>query len=103
MAPVTKKHQQLILLEPAQAGLLDQLARASRIPKQVLMREAVSDLLSKYDIARTAEHVQLIETLIAARSVASRYATRTNERVWHQKIDALLDGITEALEALNAE
>jgi hypothetical protein len=48
MPPVTKKHQQLILLEPEQAALLDELAAETRIPKQVLLREAVTDLLTKY-------------------------------------------------------
>jgi hypothetical protein len=103
MAPVTKKHQQLILLEPEQAASLDGLAKLSRIPKQVLLREAVSDLLSKYDLGRTPEDAQLIETLKAARSIASRYASRTNERIWQQKIEGLLEGITSALETLHAE
>jgi Ribbon-helix-helix domain len=48
MSPVTKKHQQLILLEPGQAKLLDELAAETRIAKQVLLREAVDDLLSKH-------------------------------------------------------
>jgi hypothetical protein len=48
MTPATKKHQQLILLEPAQAELLDELAADTRLPKQILLREAVDDLLSRY-------------------------------------------------------
>lgn len=48
MSPATKKHQQLILLEPAQAELLDELAAETRLPKQTLLREAVDDLLSKH-------------------------------------------------------
>jgi predicted transcriptional regulator len=48
MTPVTKKHQQLILLEPEQALSLDELAAETRIPKQVLLREAVTDLLGKH-------------------------------------------------------
>lgn len=48
MTPVTKKHQQLILLEPEQAALLDELAAETRIPKQALLREAVTDLLVKH-------------------------------------------------------
>jgi hypothetical protein len=46
--PATKKHQQLILLEPDKAKLLDELAAETRIAKQVLLREAVDDLLSKH-------------------------------------------------------
>lgn len=48
MAPATQKHKQLILLEPRQAVLLDELAAETRIAKQVLLREAVDDLLSKH-------------------------------------------------------
>lgn len=44
----TTKHQQLVLLEPAKAKLLDELAAETRIPKQVLLREAVDDLLSRH-------------------------------------------------------
>lgn len=49
----TIKHQQLILLERNKAELLDELAQAHRIPKQVLLREAVDDLLKKYEWVRT--------------------------------------------------
>lgn len=52
MTPVTKKHQQLILLEPEQAELLDELHIETRIPKQVLFREAVTDLLVKHGKGR---------------------------------------------------
>ena len=48
MSPATQKHKQLILLEPKQAHLLEELAAETRIPKQVLLREAVSDLLGKH-------------------------------------------------------
>lgn len=47
MAPTTK-HQQLILLEHDKAALLDELSAETRIPKQVLLREAVDDLLVKH-------------------------------------------------------
>lgn len=47
MAP-RKKHLQSLYLEPDRAELLDQLAADTRIPKAVLLREAVDDLLSKY-------------------------------------------------------
>ncbi len=55
MTPVTKKHQQLILLEPEQATLLDELATQTRIPKQVLLREAVTDLLVKHGKGKQLE------------------------------------------------
>jgi hypothetical protein len=44
----TTKNQQLILLEHDKAALLDELAAKTRIAKQVLLREAVDDLLAKY-------------------------------------------------------
>lgn len=44
----TTKHQQLILLEHEKAALLAQLAAETRIAKQVLLREAIDDLLVKY-------------------------------------------------------
>lgn len=47
MAPTTK-HQQLILLEHDKAALLDELSAETRIPKQILLREAVDDLLVKH-------------------------------------------------------
>jgi hypothetical protein len=48
MTSKTKRalHQQSIYLEAEKAQLLDELATTSRIPKAVLLREAVEDLLS---------------------------------------------------------
>jgi predicted transcriptional regulator len=43
-----KLHAQSIYLEPEKADLLDELAEKSRIPKAVLLREAVDDLLVKH-------------------------------------------------------
>lgn len=40
---------QSIYLFPEQAELLDLLSARSRVPKAVLLREAVDDLLTKYD------------------------------------------------------
>ena len=48
----TTKHQQLILLEQDKAGLLEELATRTRIAKQVLLREAVDDLLVKYKLLK---------------------------------------------------
>lgn len=44
----TNKHQQLILLEPERAQRLQALSDRTRIPKQVLLREAVDYLLAIY-------------------------------------------------------
>jgi hypothetical protein len=48
----TKKHQQLLLLEPEKADLLKALAAKTRIAKQVLLREAVDDLLKKHGMLK---------------------------------------------------
>jgi hypothetical protein len=48
----TKKHQQLLLLEPERAALLKELASKTRIAKQVLLREAVDDLLKKHGMLK---------------------------------------------------
>ena len=48
----TRKHQQLLLLEPDRAALLAGLASQTRIARQVLLREAVDDLLVKYRVLK---------------------------------------------------
>jgi len=74
MTPATKKHQQLILLEPGIAKLLDELAEETRLAKQVLLREAVDDLLSKYHKGvMTTTYVRLRAALKAARQQLSAY------------------------------
>jgi ribbon-helix-helix protein len=48
----TTKHQQALYLEHDKAALLDQLSEQTRIPKQVLLREAVDDLLMKHKLLK---------------------------------------------------
>ena len=48
----TTKHTQLLLLEHDRAELLEELAAKTRIAKQVLLREAVDDLLVKHKMLR---------------------------------------------------
>lgn len=43
---------QTIYLEPEKAELLDGLSTQTRVPKAVLLREAVDDLLLKYGMPR---------------------------------------------------
>lgn len=45
-----RKHLQSLYLDPEKALSLDALAGQTRIPKAVLLREAVDDLLAKYQI-----------------------------------------------------
>jgi hypothetical protein len=42
------RHQQAIYLDHDKAKLLDKLAKERRLPKQILMREAVDLLLKKH-------------------------------------------------------
>ena len=46
-----RKHLQSLYLDPAKAVSLDALSGQTRIPKAVLLREAVDDLLSKYGVS----------------------------------------------------
>jgi len=45
---VTKRTAQLMHLDPDRVQLLKALAAERRVPKSVLMREAMEDLLIKY-------------------------------------------------------
>ena len=47
MSPTTR-HQQALYLDHDKAKLLDELSAETRIPKAVLLREAVDDLLMKH-------------------------------------------------------
>jgi predicted DNA-binding protein len=51
----TTKHQQALYLEHERAEQLDQLAQLTRIPKAVLLREAVDDLLVKHKVLKSAD------------------------------------------------
>jgi predicted DNA-binding protein len=51
----TTKHQQALYLEHDRAEQLDQLSHQTRIPKAVLLREAVDDLLVKHKVLRFAD------------------------------------------------
>lgn len=46
--------QQSIYLDEDKATLLDRLSAETRIPKQVLMREAIDDLLVKHKLLKQA-------------------------------------------------
>jgi predicted DNA-binding protein len=51
----TTKHQQALYLEHERAEQLDQLAQLTRIPKAVLLREAVDDLLVKHKVLKSGD------------------------------------------------
>ena len=55
--PNRTKHSQPLYLEPEKAELLDALAAQSRIPKAVLLREAVDDLLVKHKALKVSKRM----------------------------------------------
>lgn len=100
MTPATQKHQQLILLEPDKARLLAELSAETRIPKQVLLRDAVDDLLAKHGKTKTAWYAQIVGVLRLAKAVGMRYRGMTEEVLWRAKCDELRKGADELLEIL---
>ena len=48
----TKRSVEVAYLDPDKHALLKQLARQTRIPKTVLVREAIDDLLVKHGLLR---------------------------------------------------
>jgi hypothetical protein len=48
-------HMQSLYLEPENAELLDKLSEQSKIPKAVLLREGVEDLLVRYKVKEPAK------------------------------------------------
>ena len=52
----TKRSVEVAYLDPDKHALLKQLARQTRIPKTVLVREAIDDLLVKHGFLRPTRH-----------------------------------------------
>jgi hypothetical protein len=50
----TTRHQQAIYLDHDKAKLLDKLAVQTRLPKQVLLRDAVDLLLAQHKLLKPA-------------------------------------------------
>jgi hypothetical protein len=50
----TKRTRDALYLDPDKFALLVELAHRTRIPRAVLLREAVDDLLSKYRVLKRA-------------------------------------------------
>ena len=48
----TKRHQQALYLDHDKAALLNDLARQTKIPRAVLLRDAVDDLLIKHKLLK---------------------------------------------------
>jgi len=73
MAP---KISQLISLEPGAADLLHKLAAKTKITKQVLLREAVDDLLAKRGMHTSEAYDELRDGLKGALGVVVHYEKR---------------------------
>lgn len=99
MTPVTKKHQQLILLEPGQAALLDELAAETRIAKQVLLREAVDELLALNRRGTITPRVREVRNALKkARSQLTAY----RKEIEQKKLGAIpLRNCQEAIDAID--
>src|ERR1043166_9574489 len=81
-------HQQTLYLEPDKAALLDELAAETRIPKAVLLREAIDDLLAKHGKA-SSEFIDLVRDLLpTARKVAHHFRPLSNtQTLWERYCD----------------
>jgi len=95
-----KLHQQPIYLEPDKAALLDELAAETRVPKAVLLREAVDDLLAKHAMGKTAWYSDIVAALQTSRAVAVRHRSMTEEQVWRAKAEEARKRIDEVLAVL---
>lgn len=84
MAP-RKKELQSLYLDPVQAKLLDDLAAETRIPKAVLLREAVVDLLAKHAKAESPWYADIVMALKAGLPLANRMSKLTQEETWLAK------------------
>ena len=72
-------HQQALYLEQDKADLLDSLSAEVRIPKAVLLREAVDDLLAKHGKLELEQYDELRIVLAETRALASKIETRGHE------------------------
>jgi ribosomal protein L17 len=93
-------HQQALYLEQGTATLLDELAAETRIPKASLLREAVDDLLTKHGKMNNAWYADIVAALRAAKAVANRYRSMTEEMVWRAKCEEVRKRADELLSAL---
>ena len=96
----TTKHQQLILLESDSASILDKLAVRTRIPKQVLLREAVEDLLAKHEAKASELYDDLRTVLTDARALANTAAILGDDEARQRaaRIRHVIDSVQDAFD-----
>lgn len=98
--PERKKNLQSLYLEPDRAELLDSLAADSRIPKAVLLREAVDDLLAKHGLLESEQLQQIVEALTTARKVAVKAEQDVRGSVWLRICKSAIAQIDAVLKVL---
>jgi hypothetical protein len=103
MGTKTKRAFETVYLDHEKLDLLKKLAKDTRIPRAVLAREAIDDLLAKHGMASSDSYDQLRTALKKARAIVVRYrGLATREALWRGKCDEALREIDEALEAVSA-
>jgi hypothetical protein len=99
----TKRTIETLYLDQDKLDLLKQVADETRIPRAVLAREAIDDLLAKHGKASSDSYDQLRSALKKARAIVVRYrGVATREALWRGKCDEALLQIDEALKAVGA-
>ena len=97
--PTTRLVQQPVLLEPDRAKALDVLSKELKTPKQVLLREAVNDLLAMHGLGTTSSVLMIRTALEQALPLIRKLATLTaGETLWQRKCFDAHSSIKGALE-----
>ena len=70
---------QSLPLEPEKAAALEKLSASTRIPKEVLLREGVDDLLAKHGEMESEQYDTLRRVLLESRKLAGKVMERADE------------------------
>jgi hypothetical protein len=89
-----------LYLDPPIHEALKALTKETRVPTASYLREAVDDLLAKHGRADSPTYDVVRSALRKARPILTRYRSRTNEGLWHRKIDEAVEEIDNALDAV---
>lgn len=92
-------HAQPIYLEPEKANLLDTLSAETRIPKAVLLREAIDDLLSLNSRGEFSDRVRAVRDAL---KLARRQLLAYRREIEQRKLGAIpLKSCEEAIGAID--
>jgi hypothetical protein len=99
--PTTRLLQQPILLQPEKAAELERLSKKINVPKQVLLREAVDDLLAMHGMGRSLTVEILRDALRKSRDLVKRLEKLTERQaLWQRKCYEGESAINDALAEL---